>query len=207
MKKHDIIWLDWAKELQSIAQNGLAYTKDVFDKERYTRLRDISADIISRYSSIPTEKVTNLFCNESGFQTPKIDTRAVIFKDDKILLVKENDGRWSLPGEWCDFDQTIKTNTEKEVLEEAGLKVRATKIIAIQDRNKHNTPVYAYNICKFFVLCEIIGGKFKKNIETTDSAYFSKDELPILSEDKNTKEQIEMCFIAKNNINWITQFE
>ena len=140
MKDYNYTWLNWAKELQAIAQNGLAYTQNPFDEERYTRLREISAEIMSLYSSLSVKKVMNLFCNEQGFQTPKIDTRAAIFKNNKILLVKENDGRWSLPGGWCDFDQTIKTNTEKEVLEEAGLIVKAIKIIAIQDRNKYNMP-------------------------------------------------------------------
>ena len=207
MKDYNYTWLNWAKELQAIAQNGLAYTQNPFDEERYTRLREISAEIMSLYSSLSVKKVMNLFCNEQGFQTPKIDTRAAIFKNNKILLVKENDGRWSLPGGWCDFDQTIKTNTEKEVLEEAGLIVKAIKIIAIQDRNKYNKPICAYNVCKFFILCKVISGEFRQNIETIDSKYFSKDELPILSEDKNTKEQIEMCFEAKNNENWITLFD
>ena len=148
-----------------------------------------------------------LFCNEEGFQTPKLDTRAVILKDDKILLVKEKNGRWALPGGWVDFDQTIKTNTEKEVKEEAGLDVKAIKILAVQDRNKHNKPVYAYNVCKFFVLCEIIGGSFQKNLETVESDFFSLEELPELAEEKNTKKQIEMCFKACNNPLWVPEFD
>lgn len=207
MKENDMKWLNWAKELQSIAQNGLTYTKDIFDKERFERLREISAEIMSLYSGLSTHKVKDLFCNETGFQTPKIDTRAVIFKDNKILLVKEQDGRWSLPGGWCDFDQTVKTNTEKEVLEEAGLNVKAVKIIAVHDRNKHNKPEYAYNVCKFFVLCETIGGCFKENIETTESAYFSRSEIPQMADEKNTKEQVEMCFMAKDDDNWVMPFD
>ncbi len=207
MEHNSLKWLSWAKELQSISQNGLTYTKDVFDKERFERLREISAEIMSLYSDLPTQKVRDLFCNEKGFQTPKIDTRAVIFKDNRILLVKEKDGRWSLPGGWCDFDQTIKTNTEKEVLEEAGLNVKATKIIAVQDRNKHNKPEYAYNVCKFFIMCEVIDGSFKENIETVESAYFSRNEIPLMADNKNTKEQVEMCFDAKEDNNWSIQFD
>ena len=114
-------WLDWAKELQFIAQAGLTYSKDPFDLERYQRIRDISAEIMSRHTGLPYEQVRHLFCSEVGFQTPKLDTRAAIFKDGKILLVEERDGSWSLPGGWVDVNQTLKTNTEKEVLEEAGL--------------------------------------------------------------------------------------
>ena len=124
-------WLEWTKELQFIAQGGLTYSKDVFDIERFERIREITAEMLSLQSEIPIEKVKNLFCNETGFQTPKLDTRAAIFKDDKILLVKEKNGTWSLPGGWVDINQSIKTNTEKEVKEEAGLNVKAIRIIEI----------------------------------------------------------------------------
>lgn len=189
-------WLEWAKELQFIAQGGLTYSKDVFDIERFERIREIAAEMLSLQSEIPIEKVKNLFCNETGFQTPKLDTRAAIFKDDKILLVKEKNGTWSLPGGWVDINQSIKTNTEKEVKEEAGLNVKAIRIIAMQDRNLHNIPPYAYNVCKVFVLCEIESGYFRPNIETDESAYFGLEELPILAKEKNNEEQIKMCFSA-----------
>ena len=201
-------WLKWAMEIQSLAQAGLAYTDNVYDIERYERLRDISAEMIEEKSNINLDKVKDLFCNEKGYQTPKIDTRAVIFKDKKILLTHENNGTWALPGGWCDVLETIKTNTIKEVKEETGLDVEAIKIIALQDRNKHNKPVYAYGVCKVFVLCNVFGGKFEKNIETTEIKYFSLDEIPDnLAEEKTNKEQIEMCFKAYNDENWQTQFD
>ena len=96
-------WLKWAIEIQSLAQTGLAYTKDIFDKERYERLREISAEMLAEKTGVSTEKVQDLFCNETGYQTPKLDTRAAIFEDNKILLVHENNGTWSLPGGWCDI--------------------------------------------------------------------------------------------------------
>lgn len=200
-------WLEWAKELQFLAQTGLTYSKDVFDIERFERIREISAEIISAQSELSLEKVKDLFCNETGFQTPKLDTRAAIFKEDKILLVKERNGTWSLPGGWVDVNQTVKSNTEKEVEEEAGLKVEATRIIAVQDRNMHNVPPYAYNVCKIFVLCEILSGYFQPNIETTESDYFRLEELPLLAEEKNNEEQIKMCFSAYHDKNWQVLFE
>ena len=201
-------WLEWAIEIQSLAQAGLTYTDNVYDIERYERLREISAEIISEKSNINLEKVKALFCNETGYQTPKVDTRAAIFKGNKILLTHENNGTWSLPGGWCDVLESVKSNTEKEVKEETGLDVEATKIISIQDRNKHNKPVYAYGVCKVFVMCNVIGGKFTKNIETTETQYFSLDELPEnLAEEKTNKEQIEMCFNAYNDKNWQTLFD
>ena len=116
-------WLKWAIEIQSLAQAGLTYTDNVYDIERYERLREIAAEIIEEKSNISLEKVKDLFCNENGYQTPKIDTRAAIFKDDKILLTHENNGTWSLPGGWCDVLESVASNTIKEVKEETGLEI------------------------------------------------------------------------------------
>ena len=201
-------WLKWAIEIQSLAQAGLTYTDNVYDIERYERLREIAAEIIEEKSNISLEKVKDLFCNENGYQTPKIDTRAAIFKDDKILLTHENNGTWAMPGGWCDVLESVKSNTKKEVKEETGLDVETIKIIAVQDRNKHNKPIYAYGVCKIFVLCNVIGGEFIENIETTEIKYFSLEEIPNnLAEEKTNNEQIEMCFKAYKDEKWQTQFD
>ncbi|MCR1695748.1 NUDIX hydrolase [Clostridioides difficile] len=200
-------WLEWAIELQSIAQAGITYGKDIYDIERYERIREISAEMIAYKTDISTEKVRNLFCNESGYQTPKLDTRAVILENGKILLVKENTGKWSLPGGWVEVNLSVKENTIKEVKEEAGLDITADRIIAIQDRAKHNLPIYAYGVCKIFVLCTVIGGTFKENIETTEFSYFSENELPELATEKNTEEQIKMCFEACRTDTWTVIFD
>lgn len=200
-------WLNWAVELQSLAQAGLAYCKDPFDRERYARIREISAEILAHMSEIPLEKVRDLFCNETGYQTPKLDTRAAIFQDGKILLVRESSGKWSLPGGWCDVNVSVAENTVKEVREEAGLDVTADRIIAVQDWTKHNRTNYAYGVCKVFFLCSVTGGRFEPNIETTESRCFALDELPELSEEKNSQEQIRMCFEASASPHWITLFD
>ncbi len=197
-------WLEWAIELQSLAQAGLFYGKDPFDMERYERIRAIAAEMISYKTEIPEEKVKNLFCNEIGYQTPKLDTRAAIFRDGRILLVKENNGTWSLPGGWVDVQVSVMENVIKEVKEEAGLDVTADLVIAVQDREKHNLPVYAYRVCKIFVLCSVVGGAFEPNIETVESRYFGIDELPALAEEKNNEEQVRMCFEAYHAENWKT---
>ena len=158
-------------------------------------------------TDIPVQKVKDLFCNETGYQTPKLDTRAAIFQNGKILLVKENSGKWSLPGGWVDVNVSVGENAVKEVKEESGLDVKAERIIAVQDRAKHNLPVYAYGICKVFVLCSLIGGHFEKNLETTDFDYFSLDKLPSLAEEKNNTDQIKMCFDAYKSDNWQVQFD
>ena len=189
--------LDWAMKIQSIAQTGLAYCRDEFDRERYTELRELSAEMLAERTELPVGRVRELFCGESGYQTPKLDTRAAIVEDGRILLVRERDGRWVLPGGWCDVDRSVAENTVKEALEETGLTVEAERLIAVQDWRRHNACNYIYGIIKIFVLCRAIGGEFAQNIETTETAYFSAEELPEqLAVEKTSREQALMCLDA-----------
>ena len=197
-------WLDWAVELQALAQTGLEYGHDKFDLERYQRIREISAQIMAQHTGLPLEKVTDLFCCESGYQTPKLDTRAAIFQDEKILLIQESDGRWALPGGWADVNITVGENAVKEVKEEAGLDVSVRLVIALQDQHKRNRPMNAYSVCKVLVLCDLLGGSFQPNLETVDSRYFALEELPPLSTGKTTAEQIKLCFEACHASHWTT---
>ena len=201
-------WLSWAKQLQSIAQAGLAYSKDKYDIERFQQTRNLSVDILNEYTGVSKEKIKDLFCNEIGYQTPKVDIRAAIFKEDKILLVKESiDGCWSMPGGWAEVNLSIKENIIKEAKEEAGVNVVPKRLIAILDRNKHNEPVTPYGIYKIFVLCQLIDGVFEENIETEESGFFSLMDLPPLSVGRNTKAQIEMCFKARLDENFSAIFD
>lgn len=205
--EHNEKWLQWAVELQSIAQAGLYYGKDIFDRERYERVRKISAEILSHQAEIPLPRVEEVFCNEGGYQTPKLDSRGAIFRDEKILLVKERNGTWALPGGWVDAGLSVKENVEKEVREEAGLDVTAERVIAVQDRGKHNVKVHAHKIITVFLLCRVNGGRFEKNSETSESRYFGLEELPELAPEKNTPEQIALCFEAYHSENWQTVFD
>lgn len=201
-------WLDFAIRIQSIAQAGLQYGKDKFDIERYEELRIVAAEMMSAKSDISFEIIQNIFCNESGYQTPKIDTRAAVFQDNKILMVRENNGKWSLPGGWCDVDQSIVSNTEKEVREETGYQVTAQRLIAVQDWRKHNVCNYAYGVIKTFMLCKNDGGTFESNNETTQIDFFSLDDIPEnLSTEKTTLEQIKMCFEANENDTFQTRVD
>lgn len=200
-------WLSWAIELQFIAQTGQTYSKDPFDLERFGRIREIAAEIMTAKSGLDMETVRDLFCNESGFQTPKLDTRAAIFDNGRILLVRESSGKWSLPGGWVDVDQSVASNTVKEAKEEAGLDVEPVRLIAVLDGNRKQPRHYVYGICKIFVLCRAKGGRFTPNIETTESAFFSPDDLPPLFTEKNTEEQIRMCFLAAADENWQVLFD
>ena len=203
MKEADKL-VEIAIELQSIAQAGLHYGRDDFDRERYQRIRDIAAEIMAEKTQLSWQKVQDLFCGDEGYQTPKVDTRAAIIQDDEILLVKERNGLWSLPGGWCEMNMSPMENTVKEAKEEAGREVKVKSVIAVQDRDKHNQPPYAYKICKIFSLCHATGGAFTKNLETIASDYFERDQLPTLAQAKTNEDQIQMCFAAYENDDWKT---
>ncbi len=200
-------WLKWAKELQFIAQAGVTYSHDPFDRERFERIRQMAAEMVSGGTGEDFGKVEGLFRQQCGYQTPKLDTRAAVFEEGKILLVQENDGRWALPGGWQDEDQTVYGNTVKEVWEEAGITVAPVRLIALQDHRRRNTPPNLFNICKVFVLCEPVEGEFRENIETLQCGWFGKEELPPLALEKTTKEQIEMCYAAAGDKHWVTLFD
>jgi len=200
-------WLEWALKLQGIAQMGLYYGTGPFDLERYEQIRQIAAEMISYKTEIPEDKVKEMFCSDVGYHTPKLDTRAAIFKDNKILLVKEKSGAWSMPGGWVEADKSIMENTIKEAREEAGLLVQPERLIALYDLDKNNLKLHPFKVIKAFVLCRVIGGHFHDNSETVGSKYFGLGELPELMTDKNTEEQIALCFKASNAKHWETVFD
>ncbi len=201
-------WIAWAKELQDLSQCALAYCEDRFDIERFERIREISAEMAAELSDHPLEAIKATFCAGTGYQTPKIDTRSAVFRDGKILLVQEMNGRWALPGGWVDYDQTIRTNAAKEVLEEAGMQVEPVRVIALYDHNRRNGTSYPSNICSAFVLCRYVSGSFQPNQETISCGFFGRDELPEpLEESKTNREQILMCFEAAEDENWKMIFD
>jgi len=188
-------WLKIAHQLQSMAQAGLTYSTNIYDRERYEQLLELSAGIVTEYSSMDMEKVHELFRLEKGYLTPKVDVRGVIFRDDEILLVRELlDGKWSLPGGWADVGYSPSEMVVKEVREEAGLNVKATRLLAVLDKRCHPHPPDIYYVYKLFFLCEEVNGEVKTGIETTDVKFFKLPELPELSVERNTKSQVEQMF-------------
>lgn len=195
--------IELAHELQTLASAGLLYTKEPFDIERYERIRDIAAEITEVASDCTLEKVKNIFEANDGYQTPKISTRAAIFNEkNEVLLVKDFDGKWVLPGGWCDFNQTIMTNVVKETFEEAGLVVEPYKLVGIFDNQKRPCPHAYFHAENAHVLCRVIGGEFHVNSETTESGYFSLDQLPELNIRKTNEEELKLCLEAYLADNW-----
>ncbi|KMJ59511.1 ADP-ribose pyrophosphatase [Bacillus sp. LL01] len=188
-------WLDWAKQIQAIAQAGLTYSKDIYDIERFEQLRSMSVEMMSEQTGEDKTRIKDLFANETGYQTPKVDNRAVVFQEGRILLVKERqDDSWSLPGGWGDIGFSPKEVAVKEVYEESGFHVKAKKLLAVLDKKCHPHPPSPYHVYKIFIACEIIGGGARSGMETSNVAFFHKNELPTLSIDRNTESQILQMF-------------
>ena len=188
-------WLEWAKRIQALSQSGLAFSKDIYDIERYEELRKVSIEIMAEHTELETEKIRDLFANETGYQSPKVDVRGVVFKNNQLLMVKENiDDKWALPGGFCDIGLSPSENVVKEIKEESGFDVVPIRLLALLDKNKHPHPPEAYHYYKIFILCEIIGGQPTTGSETNNVQFFSKNNLPQLSMNRNTESQIKMLF-------------
>lgn len=201
-------WLEWAKRIQALSQAGLAFSKDIYDIERYEELRKISVEIMSEYTELEMSKIQDLFANEKGYQTPKADVRGVVFKNQQILMVKENiDDKWALPGGFCDIGLSPSENVVKEIKEESGYEVIPVRLLAVLDKNKHPHPPDPYHYYKIFILCEIIGGEATIGIETSSIQFFSEQSLPQLSTSRNTESQIKTLFEFLRNPDKETIFD
>lgn len=188
-------WLDWAKQIQAIAQTGLTYTKDIYDQERYETLRKLSVDIISNYSFVGKDRIQLTFASDTGYATPKTDIRGVVFREGKILMVREKtDGAWALPGGWADVGYSPYEVAVKEIKEETGFDAMPLRLLAVLDKKFHNHPPEPYHIYKMFVQCQIIGGEAVGGVETSEVRFFSENELPELSTERNTELQIKTMF-------------
>jgi len=189
-------WLDWAKRLQAIAQSGFTYTKDHYDVERYEAVQRIAAEMLAAGTAAKViEPIADLLSREKGYATPKVDVRAAVIHDDRILLVKETtDGGWSLPGGWADVGDVPSHAVEREVREESGYEVRAVKLAALLDRNLHGHPYFPYHAYKLFFLCELVGGKATQSYETDGVGFFAGDALPPLSLTRVVPAQIALMF-------------
>ena len=197
--------LSIAKRLQSIAQAGIFYSEDIpFDRERYEEISELSVQILSNLTDEPIEKIGNLFTQErNGYQTPKVDIRAVIFNESgEILMVKEKvDGCWSLPGGWADVGYTPSEVAVKEVREETGLEVKTIRILAVIDKRNHLHPPEGWYVYKIFILCEKIGGNILTDTtEISDVQYYRLETLPPLSESRNVYSQIKMMFEYRDDL-------
>ncbi|MGO2011803.1 NUDIX hydrolase [Pseudoalteromonas sp.] len=194
-------WLHWTKQIKAISQAGKTYGKDGYDLERYQQLEEISHQMLASLAEQPVSKVDNLFIDECGYPTPKVDLRAGVINDNKILLVRERtDNRWSLPGGWADVNEAPKEGIIREVLEESGYHVSNPQFIALKDRALHPyKPVSVQHIYKLFFICDFVGGEPTVNLEVSEIGFFSLDNLPELSTGRVLAEDIAMLFEYQQN--------
>jgi ADP-ribose pyrophosphatase YjhB (NUDIX family) len=201
-------WLIIGRELRAIAQIGLTFSRDPFDRQRFERIRELAALLIGQGSGLSGDVLLENFRGHAGYATPKVDVRAAAFSDGRVLLVREiSDGAWTLPGGWADVNQTAAECVVREVAEESGFQARALKLAAVYDYRKRNRPHHLDSIYKMFFICEIIGGSARASIETSEASFFARDALPPLSVGRTTAAQIERMFQHAENPQLPTDFD
>lgn len=201
-------WLALAQRLQALAQSGLTYSENPFDIERYRAVQEVAAEMVADCAGADLQMVRELFAGQPGYATPKVDVRGVVFRDDGVLLVKERvDGRWTLPGGWADVNESPGEATVREVYEESGYRTRASKLLALYDRNKHGHTPYIFHIYKLFIRCELEGGAPAESIETAGVGFFGEHELPELSISRVTPGEIARLFEHYRHSGWPTDFD
>lgn len=202
-------WMIWAKRLQALAQNGLTFNPNPFDIQRYEKIREIAAEIMANGHPPLAGQFGDLFTRQDGYATPKVDVRAAVFRDGRILLVREIlDGCWSLPGGWADVCESSSESVVREVFEESGFLTRTLKLLAVYDRSKHpHEPQFPFHVYKLFYQCEIIGGEPRQSNETSDVAFFPCDGLPELSRSRVTADQIQRMFDHAAHPDWPTDYD
>ena len=193
-------WLLWAREIQALAQTSRFYAPDEFQRQRYARLTEIAAEIVSTYTNLSQEEVLQAYETQDGYATPKVGVRAAIFQDGKLLLARQrDDGDWTLPGGWADVGDTPSAAVEREVWEETGFSAKATRIIGVYDSNCSSYPAI-FQLYRVMFLCEITGGEARSSDETSAVRFFAQTEIPTeLSASRMEKRYIDAAFAAYAN--------
>jgi len=201
-------WLEWAREIQALAQTGNHYAVNDYQRERYLRLMDIAAEVISEHTSLAFEPLAQIFHAQIGYATPRVDTRGAVFRDGKLLLVRErDDNHWSMPGGWADVGDIPSQSAEREVWEEAGIRVKARKVIGIYDANRVR-PLELFHAFKIVFLCDLIEGEASPSKETSEVAFFGQDEIPsALSGERTLPRHVRDAFAALANPDCPTVFD
>jgi ADP-ribose pyrophosphatase YjhB (NUDIX family) len=204
-------WLIWTRELQAIAQTGLAFSTDPYDRERYEILRSLASRMMAEHTAALAERIESLFTSERGYATPKIDVRAAAFDDQgRVLMVREaaDEGRWTLPGGFADVNLTAAESVVKEVREEAGFHVRVRKLAAVWDRTRQGHPAGAFSCCKLFFICDVTGGDAMTGLETCEIGWFAEEDVPSdLSLGRVLPSQIARMFEHARNPALSTDFD
>jgi ADP-ribose pyrophosphatase YjhB (NUDIX family) len=201
-------WLSIVSELRAIAQTGLTFTADRFDRRRYERVRELAAAMLAQGSGGDQDVILGILLEDKGYATPKVDVRGAAFVDGRVLLVREiSDGKWTLPGGWADINQSAAECVVREIAEESGFEARTLKLAAVRDYQKSGHPRNVDSIYKMFFICEITGGAARASDETSEVAFFPRDALPPLSLGRTTAAQIESMFHHAEQPELATEFD
>ena len=201
------MWVNWVRRLQSIAQNGRNYCRNEFDLQRYQQVEDVAAEIAARCSDGELQTIKAMFGREAGPATPKIDVRAAVISEDKILLVKERGDGWTLPGGWVDPGESPSEAAVRETKEESGYDVNAVRLVAVYDRDRQGHPPCPFHVYKLIFLCELVGGSARTSLETDAVCFFGEEELPALSESRILSPQIKRAFAFARDPNLPADFD
>ena len=201
-------WLKWAREIQAIAQTGNHFAENEYQREGFHRLDEIAAEIIGSYSNLEESGLVEIFSRQIGYATPRVDVRGAVFKEGKLLLVRERmDGGWTMPGGWADVGDIPSQAAEREVLEEAGFQVHARKVIGVYDANRTG-PLEVFHAFKIVFLCDLISGEARPSMETSEVAFFGPDDIPdLLSGERTKPRHIRDAFAAFREPDYPTNFD
>ncbi len=201
-------WLEWVRRLQAIAQNGLMFSQDPFDRERYEHVQSVAVEILGSSTEMNPALIRQLFHGEQGYATPKMDVRGAVFQEHRLLFVREkSDGLWTLPGGWADVGESPAEAVVREIQEESGFATQVSKLVALYDRNKHAHPPMLFHVYKAFFLCDIVGGSAAPSLETSEVGFFGQEALPRLSAVRVTLHQVERLFAHHTNRALLTEFD
>lgn len=204
---HDSL-LPWARRLAALAQTGITYAQSPFDIDRYEEIRSIAAGMMARESIHAPSSLIELFKTDRGYATPKVDVRGLVFRDEKLLLVREKeDGLWTPPGGWVDVGDAPSEAVEKEIVQESGFAARAVKLIGVYNRDKHAHTALPFAVFKLHILCELTGGAPAVSEETTAVDFFARDAIPPLSLARVVMYQIERAFEHRAHPQWPADFD
>lgn len=201
-------WLEIAREIQQLAQTGAAFAVNDYEKYRYKRLTEITAEIVEHHTNLEKESVQKVLMNHPGYATPKVDVRAAVIKDGKILLVQEStDKCWAMPGGWADVDNIPSEVAIRETKEESGFDVKPIKVIGVYDANRLGGQLELFHAFKIIFLCDLIGGEAKISDETLDVKFFDLNNLPPLSLNRTNEKHIEEIKLHLSDLNRMTYFD
>lgn len=205
---HNATLLAWARKVRAVAQNGLTFSKDPYDLERYRQLTELAESVLHTELAIPQESAAQFWKGEYGYATPKVEVRGAVFNDGRVLLVRErSDGRWTLPGGWVDVNDSPAHAVQREILEESGFRARAVKLAALVDKNRHPHPPSVHHIYKLLFLCELLGGSARVSQETDAVDFFALDALPELSRGRILESQIARLYQHQQQPGLPTDFD